>query len=180
MDKSAITNPGRRDLLRAIPAAAAGFTLADAALFPSHAAAQETAGAGGPSFQVFTAETLHDDIAALSASPGNNNLVSSKSITVVLTTEKTKSGKEFEWHEERDHVFQILEGSTVYQVGGTPRNGHSTGPGEWLAPESEGSTTFTLNKGDMLVIRRGTPHKRTTKDSVTFMLISAQGAVSRS
>jgi hypothetical protein len=63
-------------------------------------------------------------------------------------------------------------------VGGTPKNGHSTKPGEWLAPECEGTTAYTLHKGDMLIIRRGTPHKRTTKDSVTFLLISAQGTVS--
>jgi mannose-6-phosphate isomerase-like protein (cupin superfamily) len=94
---------------------------------------------------------------------------------MVLTTEKTKSGKEFEWHEGRDHIFQILEGSTVYELGGTPKNQHSTGPGEWLAPESEGAVKMTLNKGDMLVVPRGTPHKRTTAESVTFYLISPQG-----
>ncbi|HEY1766939.1 MAG TPA: twin-arginine translocation signal domain-containing protein [Terracidiphilus sp.] len=178
MDKSAITNPDRRDFLRAAPAvAAAGLALADSSLFSSAAAAQDAAGAGAPAFQLFTAEALHGDIDALGGSPGNKNLVGYKGLTVVLTTEKMKSGKEFEWHEGRDHVFHILEGSTVYEIGGTPKNGHSTGPGEWLAPESEGATTYTLNKGDMLVIRRGTAHKRTTKESVTFMLISAQEAV---
>jgi quercetin dioxygenase-like cupin family protein len=178
MDESAITNPGRRDFLRTAPAvAAAGLALTDASLFSSIAEAQEAPAADGPAFQLFTAETLHGDVDALNGSPGNKNLVGYKSLAVVMTTETAKSGKAFEWHEGRDHVFHILEGSTVYEVGGTPKNGHSTGPGEWLAPESEGATTYTLNKGDMLVIRRGTAHKRTTKDSVTFMLISSQGAV---
>ncbi len=58
---------------------------------------------------------------------------------------------------------------------GTPKNAHSPKPGEWLAPESEGATTITLNKGDMLVIPRGTPHKRSTAGIVTFTLISPQG-----
>jgi mannose-6-phosphate isomerase-like protein (cupin superfamily) len=176
MDNSAIKNPGRREFLRTVPAvAAAGLALADSSLLSASAVAQGAAEAG-TSFQLITADTLHSDIEALNANPGNNNLVTSKTLTVVLTTERTKSGKEFEWHEGRDHVFHIVEGSTVYEVGGTPKNGHSTGPGEWLAPESEGATTYTLNKGDMLVIRRGTPHKRITKDSVTFVLISAQGS----
>ena len=96
---------------------------------------------------------------------------------MVLTVEKAKSAKEFEWHEGRDHVLQILDGSTVYEVGGTPKNGRNIRPGEWLAPESEGATKMTLNKGDMLVIPRGTPHKRSTAGSVALMLISPMGAV---
>jgi mannose-6-phosphate isomerase-like protein (cupin superfamily) len=181
MNRSAIESPGRRKFLFAAPAAAAaGFALADASLFSSLAAAQRDAPpASGPSFQVFTAETIQGDVGALDANPGNNNLVDDKTFTVVLTTEKTKAGKEFEWHEGRDHIFQILDGSTIYEVGGTPKGGHSTKPGEWLAPESEGATRVALNKGDMLIIRRGTPHKRTTKESVTFTLISAQGIVSQ-
>jgi quercetin dioxygenase-like cupin family protein len=178
MNISAIQNPGRRRFLRAVPvAAAAGFALTDASLLTLHAAAQDGTPAGGPSSQLFTAETLRSDSKALDASPGNNNLVDDKTFTMVLTTEKTKTGKEFEWHEGRDHIFQILEGSTIYEVGGTPKNGRNVKPGEWLAPESEGAKTYTLNKGDMLVIRRGTPHKRTTKESVTFTLISPQGTV---
>jgi len=46
------------------------------------------------------------------------------------------------------------------------------GPGEWHATGSEGSKSVMLGKGDMLIIPRGTLHKRSTEDSVTFMLIS--------
>ena len=95
---------------------------------------------------------------------------------MVLTTEKAKSGAEFEWHEHRDHVFQILDGSTVYELGGTPKGAHSKTPGEWNSPESDGHQTVNLNKGDMLVIARGTPHRRITAESVTFSLISPQGS----
>ena len=28
---------------------------------------------------------------------------------MVLTTEKAKNSGEFEWHEHRDHIFQILD-----------------------------------------------------------------------
>ncbi len=94
---------------------------------------------------------------------------------MVLTTETAKSAKEFEWHEGRDHVLQIMDGATVYEVGGTPKDGRNTKPGEWLAPGSDGAATLTLKKGDMLVIPRGTPHKRSTAESVTFLLISPMG-----
>ena len=62
----------------------------------------------------------------------------------------------------------------MYEVGGKPKGGHSTRPGEWLAPESEGAASYRLKKGDMLFIPRGTPHKRSTAGTVTFTLISAQ------
>ena len=177
MTNASISNPARRKFLRAVPAAAAaGFTLTRASFFASSAAAQDTS-APALTFKLFKAQELHDDLAALAANPGNNNLVQEKSFVVVLTTEKTKAAAEFEWHDHRDHIFQILDGSTVYELGGTPKGTHSKGPGEWLAPESEQHQTVTLNKGDMLVIARGTPHRRITASSVTFSLISPQGTV---
>ncbi len=157
----------RRSFLRSAPlAAAAGFSLVQSS--SAHAADAPEA------FQVFTAQTLADDAKALADKPGNNNLVTDKNLLVVLTTETHKSAKDFEWHEGRDHVVQIVDGSTLYELGGTPRNGHTTRPGEWLAPACEGSKSILLSKGDLLVIPRGTPHKRSTEDSVTFILISGQ------
>jgi mannose-6-phosphate isomerase-like protein (cupin superfamily) len=179
MENFAITNPSRRNFLRTAPvAAAAGFALTDAALFPADGAGQSAAQAVAAAFQLFTAQSIQEDIKALQAKPGNDNLVDAKTgpFTVVLTAEMAKSPKEFEWHEGRDHIVQILDGSTVYEVGGTPKDGHSKGPGEWLAPVSAGATTMTLKKGDMLVIPRGTPHKRSTAESVTLILISPMGS----
>jgi len=178
MSNLSVEDPGRRRFLRAAPvAAAAGVALADGSLFSPRAAAQDMPAGGGPAFQVFTAAALAEDIRALDEHPGNNNLVDDKTFVMMLTTEKAKSAPEFEWHEARDHIFHILDGSTVYELGGTPKGAHNTKPGEWLAPESEGATTVTLNKGDMLVVRRGTPHRRKTAVSVTLLLISPQGTV---
>jgi mannose-6-phosphate isomerase-like protein (cupin superfamily) len=176
MPNALISNPDRRKFLCAVPvAAAAGFTLTRASLLASSAAAQ---GMSAPAitFKLFKAQELQDDLNALAANPGNNNLVQEKTFTVVLTTEKAKSGAEFEWHEHRDHVFQILDGSTVYELGGTPKGAHSKTPGEWNSPESEGHETVALSKGDMLIVGRGTPHRRITAGSVTFSLISSQGS----
>jgi len=115
---------------------------------------------------------------ALQAKPGNDNLYEPKALplTIVLTTEEKKSAKEFEYHEGRDHIFLIVEGATKYELGGTPKDARKTKPGEWLAPASEGATSLTLKKGDMLVIPRGTPHKRSTEGNVTFTLISTTGS----
>ncbi len=170
----------RRNFLRSAPlAAAVSLPLTEKFLFASSAAAGEAQSVTPEPIQVFTAGKLADAMKALQAKPGNDNLFASKALpfTIVMTTEEKKSGKEFEYHEGRDHIFQILEGATVYELGGTPKDARNTKPGEWLAPVSEGATTLTLHKGDMLVIPRGTPHKRSTEASVTFTLISIEGSV---
>ncbi|MGA3162095.1 MAG: hypothetical protein ABSC77_12840 [Terracidiphilus sp.] len=178
MKNHAVKNPARRNFLRIAPAAAAaGLALAERSLFASDADAQNAAPAAPAAFQLFTAQRIQEGMKALAAKSGSDNLFDSREVTVVLTTETAKSAKEFEWHEGRDHVLLILDGATVYEVGGTPKNGRNTKPGEWLAPEAEGATTLKLKKGDMLVIPRGTLHKRSTAESVTFFLISPMGSV---
>jgi mannose-6-phosphate isomerase-like protein (cupin superfamily) len=169
-----LSNPARRAFLRTVPAAAAAsLAYADAAFFGAPASAQDVRQMG--TYQLFSADTIQGDIAALQSSPGNNNLVSGKNFTVVLTVETAKTAKEFEWHEGRDHVLQILSGTTVVEVGGTPRGQHSNKAGEWNAPESPGSVAYALNKGDMLIIPRNTPHRRNTAGTVALLLISPQG-----
>lgn len=177
MKNIAIKNPSRRSFLRAAPAAAAaGLALTEASLFATNVASQSAAAATG-TFELFSAQTIQDDVKALQATQGTSNLVAEKNFTAVLTSETAKSAKEFEWHEGRDHILQILEGNTIYEVGGTPKDGRNVGPGEWLAPASEGAAKLTLKKGDMLVIPRGTAHKRSTTGSVTLLLIAPMGTV---
>lgn len=131
-------------------------------------------------FQYFPAKTLDDDAKKLTGAPGDAKLFDSKALplTVVMTVEQHKSAKEYEWHEGRDHIVQVIDGSTLYEVGGKPTAGHvNKGPGEWLTPTAEGTKSVLMGKGDMLVIPRGTLHKRSTEDSVTFLLISTPGVV---
>ena len=168
-------NQTRRDFFLTAPLAAT-LSLSEQMLFASTGAAQATDAPAPGQFQLFTADTLQGYIKALQAAPGNHQLSGSKTtpFTSVLTVETNKSAKEFEYHEHRDHIFQIIDGTTQYQLGGTPQNPRNTGPGEWLAPSSEGAKSVTLNKGDMLVIPRGMAHKRSTSGSVTLLLISIQ------
>jgi mannose-6-phosphate isomerase-like protein (cupin superfamily) len=177
-------NTSRRNFLRTAPVAAAvslslpSMThelLAQAAPATAGMAPGADVASAALPFQVFTAKALDDDAKALAAKPGNNNLVDQKPgipCAIVMTTEVHHSATEFEWHEGRDHIIQIIDGSTLYEVGGVPKNGRNTKPGEWLAPASEGSKSIVMGKGDMIVLPRGTPHRRSTEDSVTLILIS--------
>ncbi|HEX4037107.1 MAG TPA: hypothetical protein VHX37_03535 [Acidobacteriaceae bacterium] len=177
MRPSDIENPARRSFLRVAPAAAAaGLVLVEPSLFASPVAGPTGMPSNPDLFHHISAEQIEHDIQQTEAQPGNINLVDEKGIsfTMVLTTEEQKTAPNFEAHAHRDHIFQILEGSTEYEVGGTPKEGHMIAPGEWRGPESVGATRITLRKGDRLVIPRGVPHKRTTPESVTFTLISPE------
>ena len=184
MHPSSIENPARRSFLRAAPAAAvAGLALADVKLFASPAEGQanneNTWPGPAAKVQIFTAAEFAHDVEALEAKPGNLNLVDDKNLpfTMMLTYEKETAAPEFEWHAHRDHVFLILDGWTVYEVGGTPKGGRYIAPGDWRGTDVEGARKVTLHKGDRLVIPRGTPHKRITPASVTLTLISPEGVM---
>ena len=125
-------------------------------------------------YKLWSDSEIKADIQALDAKPGDNKLYESKAIPeqIILTVEKHKSAPLFEWHEGRDHILQVIDGSTTYEIGGKPTGIIPLGPGEWHAKGSEGAKTITLNKGDMLLIPRGMLHKRSTPESVTFLLIS--------
>src|SRR5258708_2932036 len=175
-----VNNHTRRNFLRTAPLAAAVALSATDALALVGDGSQEAGSVAPQPFQVFRGEKLADAMKALQAKRGNDNLYEPKALplTIVLTTEEKKSGKEFEYHEGRDHILLVLEGATKYELGGTPKNARNTKPGEWLAPAGEGATSLMLKKGDMVVIPRGTPHKRSTAGSVTFTLISTTGTAS--
>ena len=167
----------RRKFLQAasVTTAAIGLPLSS----PFGAAAAEAQVFTSEPFQLLTAERMKNALTVLDTKTGNDNIFGTKILpfTMALTVEKNKIDTQFEYHEDRDHLFQILDGSTTYEIGGTPQGGHSEQPGQWHAPTSAGASTITLHKGDMLLIPRGMPHKRSTEHSVTFMLISATSAL---
>ena len=169
----------RRTFLRTASATAValGLPIADA----GPAAAQVFS--HDPS-QLLTAERMQAALRTLAAKPGtkNDDAIFGRNImpfTVALTVESNTVDTQFEYHEDRDHLFQILDGETTFEVDGTPQGGHSEQAGQWHSPTSVGTTRHTLRKGDMLLIPRGAPHKRSTVKSVTFMLISVTSPLKR-
>ena len=166
----------RRSFLQAASATAAAFGLAPSVAGSAHLTAAQ--GLTPQPSQLVTAEHLTSAVSALRAKPGKKNddaVFGTRLLpfTVALTVEANTIDTQFEYHEDRDHLFQILDGETTLEVGGVPQGGHSEQPGQWHAASSEGTSVHTLRKGDMLLIPRGAPHKRSTATSVTFLLISA-------
>jgi|SRR5580765_7659015 len=130
---------------------------------------------GAEAIEVIPVGEMAAVIKDVQAAHGKKDLLASKATTMTMTVnEETKAvAKEFEYHLHRDHVFQVLDGETVYELGGAPKDAREVKPGEWLAPASEGFKTVKLKKGDYLSIPRMTPHRRITEGSVTLLLIAA-------
>ncbi len=164
----------RNFLLKAPIAAAVASPLADTMLRAATAGSAMGQTTAASAIQVFTAAEMATELKGVQANHSTKNLLTSPGTLIILNEETKKAGKEFEWHATRDHVFQVLEGETKYELGGTPKGAHETKPGEWLAPESEGAKTVILKKGDYMFVPRMTPHKRTTDGSVSLLLISSQ------
>jgi hypothetical protein len=186
---SMLKTPSRRTFLRTAPiAAAAGLALADTILFASSSQApvgQAAQPIKPEPVQFYPAQVLQDAAHMLQTEDqpktrkgepknGNKDLANSTKVpfTYLLITEVKKTATEFEMHEGRDHIISILDGSTVYVVGGTPVGPRAHGEGEWLVHVSEGARTIAMNKGDILVLPRGTPHKRVTEGSVVLTQLS--------
>jgi mannose-6-phosphate isomerase-like protein (cupin superfamily) len=172
-------NQSRRTFLKVAPLAAAAIPLAQTMIFTSSASAADAPALSPGTIQLFTAEKIADAVKQFQAQLGEHYLYqpSDLPVTIAITAQGPKVAKDFEYHENRDHVFLILDGATKFDVGGTPKDPRNTRPGEWLAPTSDGATTMEVKKGDMLVIPRKTPHRQSTETSVTWMLISPSGSV---
>ncbi len=126
--------------------------------------------------QLFTAAEMAANLKEVQSSHGVKTLLTPKGtdVTMMINEESGKAAKECEYHAKRDHVFQVLDGETTYQLGGTPKSPREIKPGEFLAPDADGYKTFLLKKGDYLLVPRMTPHRRITQGSVSLLLISAE------
>jgi mannose-6-phosphate isomerase-like protein (cupin superfamily) len=76
-----------------------------------------------------------------------------------------------ELHDASDDVYYVLEGSAQLTLGGKLDNPKEQSPGEWRSDKIIGGTTFTLKKGDLIIVPRGTPHHRINTKGKTFSLI---------
>lgn len=91
-------------------------------------------------------------------------------LRVAVQHEKNKSGAAAELHDASDDVYYVLEGSATLVVGGKLDAPTEAEPGEWRSPRIVDGRTVEINKGDLVVVPRGTPHQRSTTGK-DFMMI---------
>ncbi|MEP6902325.1 MAG: cupin domain-containing protein [Actinomycetota bacterium] len=92
-------------------------------------------------------------------------------LRVAVQHDEKKDSADAEVHDAADDVFYILEGSAELTLGGTLENPREATPGEWKSAKIIGGQTFTIKKGDLIVVPRGTPHQRINSKGKTFSLI---------
>lgn len=92
-------------------------------------------------------------------------------LRVAVQYDAKKDKATAEVHDASDDVFYVLEGSAELTLGGALENPKEATPGEWKSEKIVGGQTFTIKKGDLIVIPRGTPHQRINSKGKKFSLL---------
>ncbi len=157
--------------------------LAAIALLGGAAAAQGKApSTAAQPYVVMSGQSIGEAVKDLQSDNKTRNLMTGDTIgcRVFIQHEKDVSTAQAEVHDAADDIFIIMEGTATYTLGGVLDSPKETQPGEWRAVSITGGKEFKLGKGDMIVVPRGTPHRRTTAgQDVTIMVIKAKAAAAR-
>jgi quercetin dioxygenase-like cupin family protein len=92
-------------------------------------------------------------------------------VRVAIQYDAKKNVAQAEVHDAADDVFYVLEGSAELTLGGKLENPKEGATGEWKSDKIVGGTTYTIKKGDLIVVPRGTPHQRINSKGKTFSLL---------
>jgi uncharacterized protein (TIGR01244 family) len=83
---------------------------------------------------------------------------------------------EAEVHDKADDVFHVLAGEATFLVGGRLLEPREISPGEWRGKSIEAGENVVVGAGAMLVVPRGTPHRRTaSRQGVSLVLVKVTG-----
>lgn len=119
----------------------------------------------------------NQEVSAIEKALGKENKVTEliggegMQLRVAVQHDEKKDSADAEVHDASDDIFYVLEGSAELTLGGTLDNPREATPGEWKSAKITGGETFTITKGDLIVIPRGTPHRRINTKGKTFSLI---------
>ena len=115
-------------------------------------------------FVVLTGQSLADLERKLSTDNKVEELYGGEGLQlrVAVQHDKNKPAGLAEVHDASDDVYYVLEGTATLTLGGTLEAPNEVQPGEWRGARINGGQTLTLNKGDLVVVPRGTPHQRST------------------
>ncbi len=125
------------------------------------------------SFVVLPAQSLEDLKQKLQPDNKVNELIDSTGtqLRVAVQHEKNKSGAPAELHDASDDVYYVLEGSATLVLGGKLEAPKEVESGEWRSPRIIDGRTIEINKGDLVIVPRGTPHQRSTAGKDFTMLL---------
>lgn len=92
-------------------------------------------------------------------------------LRVAIQHDKLRENPDAEVHDASDDVYYVLNGAAQLALGGTLDSPREGTPGEWKSKKISGGTTFEISKGDLIVVPRGTPHRRNSIKGKEFSMI---------
>src|SRR3989454_8693835 len=92
-------------------------------------------------------------------------------LRVAVQHEKNKTGAAAELHDASDDVYYVLDGSATLALGGKLEAPKEVEPGEWRSPRIIDGKSIEINKGDLVIVPRGTPHQRSTAGKDFTMIL---------
>lgn len=93
-------------------------------------------------------------------------------LRVAVQHDKLRENADAEVHDASDDVYYVLEGAANLTLGGKLENPReSASAGEWKSKTIGGGQIFTIKKGDLIVVPRGTPHRRNSVKGKQFSMI---------
>jgi mannose-6-phosphate isomerase-like protein (cupin superfamily) len=92
-------------------------------------------------------------------------------LRVAIQHDKKRENADAEVHDASDDVYYVLEGSAQLTLGGKLENPREASNGEWKSARIIGGETFEIKKGDLIIVPRGTPHRRVSTKGKEFSMI---------
>jgi mannose-6-phosphate isomerase-like protein (cupin superfamily) len=116
-------------------------------------------------FAVFKAQSLAELRQRLKAQGNiNEDLVAGEGLQLRVAVQHSKDepAPGGEVHDRADDIYYVLEGSATLTIGGKLEQPRQIQPGEWRGPRIVGGQIVQAERGDLIIVPRGTPHQRST------------------
>jgi len=134
-------------------------------------------------FVVKTKQQVSDIEKTLEQKPGNTNEdvapAAGTQMRVAVFHDEKRVDDNVELHDGSDDIYYVLDGTATLMLGGTLDSPREVSPGEWRAKTATGGQNFTVRKGDLVVVPRGTPHQRTVTGKGFAMILIKVFAVAQ-
>ena len=90
---------------------------------------------------------------------------------VAIQHDTRRSGDLAELHDKSDDVYYVLKGEATLELGGTLDDPKEATPGEWRSKTVTGAKMVPIKQGDLIMVPRGTPHRRTVTGKGFSMIL---------
>ena len=90
---------------------------------------------------------------------------------VAVQHDTRRSGDLVELHDKSDDVYYVLKGEATLELGGTLVDPKEASPGEWKAKTVTGAQSVVIKEGDIVIVPRGTPHRRSAAGKGFSMIL---------